>query len=624
MTTKHHVRGLALLILMALIGAGVIGIVVVRYGINAGSAPEPQAKPQGPGLVDQQPLITAQKLAALASTSQEQEFAQSALRVADHEVDLAFAAALHAATEHAPPIPRAALPILAHVRALQDEVNAEQKEVTRLKQAAAKAPENRKSTLEEDLQLETATLEVDQEDLDAAQQELIQAGGDPRSKIQQLMDQHEALSHDQTGGTGTGTAAAKTSPPLEAETRTLLAQFRAWRQMASNESALASARQELTSRVSELAQEHHILSAETPAQKAGTPPTATPSGVAAGGNAAGFENAEPSDVFTALKQVAEEKKHLADLDKRTADFQQLDSIYGQWSSLVDGRKRAYLIQVIEGGAWILFLLLVVLFSGKLVRFVVARLAPDSRLRHTIQVVARVAVQVTGVSLILLILFGPPSQLATVVALAGAGLTVALKDFIVGFLGWFILMGRNGIRPGDWVEINGISGEVVEVGLLHTVILETGNWSDAGHPTGRKVTFVNSFAIEGHYFNFSTAGQWLWDEVEVPIPAGVDPYPIAEAVHKVVLEETQANIRLAEQEWQRAVPGHVGRSFTPVPAIMVRPTSLGVNVIVRYITRANERHEVRSRLFHKIVDLLRASQIPTPALEAAVAKPAAAE
>jgi hypothetical protein len=161
--------------------------------------------------------------------------------------------------------------------------------------------------------------------------------------------------------------------------------------------------------------------------------------------------------------------------------------------------------------------------------------------------------------------------------------------------------------------------VVNVGLLHTIILETGNWSDAGHPTGRKVSFVNSFAIEGHYFNFSTTGQWLWDEIEVPIPAGVDPYPIAEAVHKAVVAATESNMRLAEQEWQRVVPGHVGRTFAPVPAISVRPTTLGVNVIVRYITRAHERHETRTRLFHKIVELLRGAQIAAGPLDKQPAK-----
>jgi small-conductance mechanosensitive channel len=603
----------------------VVGAVLTRYWINAVPHPETtQPKAAASALVDQQPLITAQKLAALAILPEEREFAQNALRLADHEVDLAFAAALHQATQHAAPIPAAARPILARVQAMEEQVKEAQKQVSRLKELLAKADESRKPSLEQSLQLADATLEVDQEDLEAARQELIRAGGDPRSKIQQLLDQHEALDHEQTGVSPAVAAPGKTTPALpEAEPRTFIAQFRAWRQWTAKEKALATAREEVQLRQAQLAREHQALDEETRPDKPHEAPH-QPSNGAPEGDAAPGQGQASQEVYATLKEKAAERKHLAELDKRTADFQQLDALYKQWEALAADRVQEHLKGVIEGACWILVLLLLVLFAGPLVRSLVTRLAADGRYRHTVRPVARVAVQVVGVILILLVLFGPPSQPATVLALAGAGLTVALKDFIVGFFGWFVLMGSNGIRPGDWVEIKGIGGEVVEVGLLHTVILETGDWSDAGHPTGRKVTFVNSFAIEGHYFNFSTAGQWLWDEVEVPIPAGVDPYPIAEAVHKTVVAETQANMLLAQQEWQRAVPGHVGRTFAPVPAIMVRPTTLGVNVIVRYITRANERHEVRSRLFHKIVDLLRKSQIAAPVLENIAAKSAATE
>src|SRR5262249_26228682 len=111
MTTKK-IHGLAFLIAVGVLTAAIIGVIVVRYGITAVPAPASQAKAQDTGLVDQQPLITAQKLAALATMPEEREFAQNALRIADHEVDLAFAAALHQATEKAPPIPAAARPIL--------------------------------------------------------------------------------------------------------------------------------------------------------------------------------------------------------------------------------------------------------------------------------------------------------------------------------------------------------------------------------------------------------------------------------------------------------------------------------------------------------------------------------
>jgi small-conductance mechanosensitive channel len=179
----------------------------------------------------------------------------------------------------------------------------------------------------------------------------------------------------------------------------------------------------------------------------------------------------------------------------------------------------------------------------------------------------------------------------------------LKDFIIAFFGWFVLMGRNGIRVGDWVEINGVVGEVVEIGLMRTVLFETGNWTDTGHPTGRKVAFMNGFAIEGHYFNFSTSGQWLWDELQVLVPSGQNPYPIIDAIQKMVTQKTEVNARMAEQEWKTATTRYRIKSLSAAPAINLRPTTAGVEVHVRYITRASERYTARAQLYQGIVDLL---------------------
>src|SRR5579863_1562821 len=204
-----------------------------------------------------------------------------------------------------------------------------------------------------------------------------------------------------------------------------------------------------------------------------------------------------------------------------------------------------------GVAIILGILLVGIFFVGWLEHLLGKTSLDRRQVETLRTITRVSLQVLAVLFILLVIFGPPSQIGTVLGLAGAGLTVALKDFIVGFLGWFVLMGKNGIRLGDWVEINGVTGEVVELGMFHTVLLETGNWTDSGHPTGRRVTFTNSFAIEGHYFNFSTSGQWLWDELQVVFPTGEDPYPVIEALQKRVLEATQEHAKEAAQELKSA-------------------------------------------------------------------------
>jgi len=245
----------------------------------------------------------------------------------------------------------------------------------------------------------------------------------------------------------------------------------------------------------------------------------------------------------------------------------------------------------------------VFLACRLIDRVTHRVSQEMLRATTLGSLAKFGIQLVGLLIIVFVFFGVPSQLTTILGLAGAGLTVAMKDFIVAFFGWFMLMSRNGLRVGDWVEIKGVGGEVVEIGMMHTVLLETGSWSDAGHPTGRRVSFVNSFAIEGHYFNFTTSGQWMWDELSVLVPAGQDPYPIIDGIQKLVERETAANAQLAEKEWQQAASRYRVQTFSAVPGINVVPTSQGIEVRVRYITRAHERHETRRGLYNAVLELL---------------------
>jgi len=236
---------------------------------------------------------------------------------------------------------------------------------------------------------------------------------------------------------------------------------------------------------------------------------------------------------------------------------------------------------------------------------------DRRQVETLRTVTRVGVQILALVLILLVVVGLPGQLGTFLGLAGAGLTVALKDFIAAFLGWFVLMGKNGMRLGDWVEIKGVTGEVAEIGPFHTVLLETGNWTDSGHPTGRRVTFTNSFAIEGHYFNFSTTGQWLWDELQLVLPLGEDPYPMVEEFQRRVMEATKESGALAEAEWRRSTRSREMSAFSVAPAISVKPVVGGIELAVRYITKANERYQLRAKLYQTAVEMLGRKNVSSP-------------
>lgn len=301
---------------------------------------------------------------------------------------------------------------------------------------------------------------------------------------------------------------------------------------------------------------------------------------------------------------------LGNFDKRIDNEKQLAKVYGDWSEVVTAQQRSVLNHSLRGMTIILLIALGGLFVAGWIERAVGKMSMDRRQVSTVRVVSRVLLRVFSIILLLLVIFGPPNQLGTYLGLVGAGLTVALKDFIIAFFGWFVLMGKNGIRLGDWVEINGVAGEVVELGVFHTVLLETGNWTDLGHPTGRRVTFTNNFAIEGHYFNFSTSGQWLWDELQIVLPAGRNPYPIVDSIEKTVTEATSQSSQEAEREWRAAANTRDMKSLSAAPAINVKPVIGGTQISVRYIIRAGERYQMRARLNHAAVDLLGLEPITT--------------
>ena len=525
--------------------------------------------------VDERPLETARQMAALADTQAERELAEQAARLAGQEVDQDFATAIREAAGIAPPASGPLHDLAAHIADLKTRVASGQQRIARLTKEAAT-----NSAAADRLELANAQLALDQDELDDAQQDLERAGGDERANLERAQQQHQAV---RQGALPLGKLSTA-GPPA-----TLREQIQEWFELGSRQDHVQAARQEAEKKAATLSAEHNALEG-----KLGSAP-ATPSD----------DDSDEEGTVTVvaqLRRLSDQRKTMTDLDKRAQLCQQLSGVYQKWLALLAERRSGVMHPLIGSFGVILAIMLAATEVKNILGRILGRNA-DRRRVHQLSVVARIAIHVIAAILILLVVFGAPTQTPTIIGLAGAGLTVVLKDFIVAFFGWFVLMGRNGIGLGDWVEINGVGGEVIEVGVLKTVLLEMGNWTNTGHPTGRRVSFMNGFAIEGHYFNFSTAGQWLWDELQVTLPAGGDPYQMAEQIRQVVERATEEDAKMAEQEWERVTHQYGTRMFSARPAADLRPSPAGLVVNMRYITRGPLRYEVKSRLFKSIVELL---------------------
>jgi Mechanosensitive ion channel len=602
MTVKQKISTLGLVLLL-----GLAGVAWWKTAPPTAKVTKQRASAlAAAALVDETTYTTAQRLALLADTPEEQTYAQSALRVADHALAFAFTTALRNIEAHPPALSPDALKIQDRIRKSQGLLDSDQQRVTDLTGALAQAKETQKDALQDELDLARSQLDLDKDELEEANQDLVDAGGNLQQRIEAMEQEHDAQVKARTVP---ATAPATTAPQEHGS----LSHFAAWLHLRQKQKEVDDAQASAAQRAAELAAQRAALAISLESTKGGISElaqhtkSAKAQGAAPGSAApppqAQHTHEDAAALLNQTKLIAADQKVLTLLDRRIADQRQLAGIYRQWSAAITVQAHALAHTLFFSALIVIIVLIALLLLDQWLQHLLDNPKLDRRQVETLRSITRVSLRVVAVIVILLIVIGMPTQFGTMIGIVGAGLTVALKDFIVAFFGWLMLMGRNGIRLGDWVEINGVSGEVTELGMFHTVLMETGNWSDAGHPTGRRVTFTNSFAIEGHYFNFSTSGQWLWDELKVVVPAGRDPYPIVEAITKQVVDGTAESARQAEQEWQRAVPAQRGKVFSGTPGVNVKPVVGGVEIAIRYITRANERFLLRAKLYQAAVDLL---------------------
>jgi len=452
--------------------------------------------------------------------------------------------------------------------------------VTRLTAEVAKAPDSQRGTLQDQLNLAQSQLELDQDEVDDDNQNLVAAGGNAHQRIEAMLKQHAAMDDK--------AAPLPAGKDVLASLHGLALRLRHYFELRDRQGSLAEAQARVAASLQPLSVDRQALATQVEAAR---------NGVA--------QHADAAGLLDATRRTAGDQKVLTLLDQRIAIRKDIVDGYGKWQGVLATRMTRTLHASLIDMAVVLGIVLGLLFLDRWLERLFGRTKLDRRQIATLRTVTRVALQLVAIIAIALALVGVPGQIGTFLGIVGAGLTVALKDFIVGFIGWLVLMGKNGMRLGDWGEINGVSGEVVDLGMFHTVLLETGNWTEAGHPTGRRVTFANSFAIQGHYFNFSTSGQWLWDEVLVLVPYDRDPHAVADAILKEVLAVTGDTSREAEREWQRASRSQRETTFSAAPGIVIRPAAGGVEVAVRYVTRASERFKLRTRLYQTAVHMLSA-------------------
>ncbi|GEM03155.1 mechanosensitive ion channel protein MscS [Halolactibacillus miurensis] len=191
-------------------------------------------------------------------------------------------------------------------------------------------------------------------------------------------------------------------------------------------------------------------------------------------------------------------------------------------------------------------------------------------------------------------------------IAGAGITFALQEVIVSFAGWLAILFSDIYKSGDRVQVGGIKGDVIDVGILRTTIMEIGGWVDGDLYNGRIVRIANSFVFKEPVYNYSADFPFLWDEIKIPVRFGSN-YNMArqmftEVANNVVGDYTKE----AEEQWDQMVKKYLIEDAQTEPLVLMVANDNWVEFTVRYVVDYKKRLGIKDELFSHILQKVESS------------------
>jgi small-conductance mechanosensitive channel len=285
------------------------------------------------------------------------------------------------------------------------------------------------------------------------------------------------------------------------------------------------------------------------------------------------------------------------------------NIYGttlkNWREAVRDTEHDELRQLLLRLGILAVLIGLVFAVGEIWRRASLRYVHDTRRRYQLLLVRRIVIWATVVIIVVLTF---ASQLGSAVTFAGlitAGIAVAMQNVITSIVGYFFLIGKYGLRVGDRVQIAGVTGEVVDIGLVRIHLMELSGPTDS-QPSGRIVAFSNSVVFQAGpgIFKQIPGTNFIWHELKLTLASETNYHEARERITKAV-EDALGNYRDAIASQRRAVE----RSLTTVttaelkPKIRLHYAPSGIEVTIRYPVEIGKAVEMDDQIMHGLMAAL---------------------
>lgn len=197
----------------------------------------------------------------------------------------------------------------------------------------------------------------------------------------------------------------------------------------------------------------------------------------------------------------------------------------------------------------------------------------------------------GVAAVLLIvtIWSPGLQnIITILTVIGAGLAIVMREMLLSFVGWMYIAFRTPFGQGDRIEMDGVHGDVVDIRLLHTTLMEIGGWVDADQSTGRLVHVPNNAVFQGAIYNYTRGFSFIWNELSLTVTYRSDWRAAREIMTDLAQQNAEDVEQKAARELRRLSREYLVHYNILTPFVYVQPTEKGVQLTLRFLCEARKR------------------------------------
>ena len=277
----------------------------------------------------------------------------------------------------------------------------------------------------------------------------------------------------------------------------------------------------------------------------------------------------------------------------------------QWRGSITRESKYVLRSVLLRVVGILFALALVLLISEMWRRMTFRYIGDPRRRRQFLVLRRVVI---GALIVMVLVFGFVSEFSSLATFAGfltAGVAVALQALLLSVAAYFFIIGRYGIRVGDRISVAGITGDVVDVGLVRMYLMELAGTGVDFYPTGRLVVISNSvlFQAGSPLFKQIPGTEYAWHEVVVTIAPNGNHKAAQEKLVAAVNEvysQYRPEIERQHQGIERRMDIQIS---APHPEARLQFADAGLELLVRYPVEIRRAPDIDEKVTRKVLELV---------------------